>query len=134
MNIIFVFGSNRQGRHGKGAALEARQKYGAIYGQPRGLQGNSYAIVTKELRKDHPPVSLEEITEEVNEFITFAKQNPEMKFKVTAIGCGLAGFTPNQIGPLFKNIPQNVELTEQFELFKNKQLTEQVDPVANVGV
>ena len=51
-NEIFVFGSNRQGRHGKGAALTARNKFGAIYGQSEGLQGQSYAIITKELRKD----------------------------------------------------------------------------------
>ena len=52
-NEVFVFGSNKQGRHGKGAALTARTKFGAIYGQARGLQGQSYAIVTKELRSDY---------------------------------------------------------------------------------
>jgi hypothetical protein len=58
-NEIFVFGSNRQGRHGKGSALTARNKFGAIYGQSEGLQGQSYAIITKELRKEYQPVSLQ---------------------------------------------------------------------------
>ncbi len=63
---IFVFGSNRQGRHGKGSALEAVRRHGAVYGQPDGLQGNSYGIVTKELRRDRAPVTLDEIRIGVN--------------------------------------------------------------------
>lgn len=108
--MIFVFGSNRQGRHGKGAALEARQKYGAIYGQAEGLQGNSYAIVTKELRPWMPKVTLDEIKEGVDKFLDFAKQHGDLQFKVTPIGCGLAGFTPEQIAPLFKNSSPNIIL------------------------
>ncbi len=99
---IFVFGSNRQGRHGKGAALAARQFYGAIYGQAKGLQGNSYAIITKELRSSHTKVTLEEVRSGVTEFLLFAKDNPNMTFKVSPIGCGLAGFSPTEIAPLFK--------------------------------
>lgn len=74
---IFVFGSNRQGRHGKGAALFARIHYGAINGQARGFQGKSYSIVTKELRKNMPAVTLNEIKKEVDIFIEFAKDHPE---------------------------------------------------------
>ena len=51
-NQIFVFGSNTQGRHSAGAAKTARDKFGAIYGQAEGLQGQSYAIITKDLTKD----------------------------------------------------------------------------------
>ena len=50
-NEIFVFGSNRQARHGKGAALTARNKFGAIYGQSEGLQGQSYAIIKRNYEK-----------------------------------------------------------------------------------
>ncbi len=111
---VFVFGSNRQGHHGAGAALFALRNRGAIYRQAKGLQGNSYAIVTKELRSSHPPVDLKEIKEGVKKFLNFAKDNPELEFQVTPIGCGLAGFTPEQIAPLFKKRLQNVLLSEEF--------------------
>ncbi len=116
MKQIFVFGSNREGRHGKGAALHARLHHGAVYGQARGLQGDSYAIVTKELRRGtHPPVTLEEIAEEVKVFIEFARAHSQtMSFFVTAIGCGLAGFTPSQIAPFFKDAPSNIFLPTSF--------------------
>ena len=112
--MIFVFGSNREGRHGKGAALEARLKHRAIYGQARGRQGNSYAIVTKELRAGHPKVTLAEIALEVGEFILYAIDNPEEEFQVTRIGCGLAGFREEDIKLLFSsnehNCPSNCHL------------------------
>lgn len=114
MSLIFVFGSNREGRHGMGAALHAKLYKGAIYGQARGLQGNSYAIVTKELRKDFEPVDLAEIEGEVDDFLVFAKARPDDLFQVTAIGCNLAGFKPWQIAPLFKNRPSNVILPIEF--------------------
>jgi hypothetical protein len=117
MRQIFVFGSNRQGRHGKGAALEARLKHGAVYGQAEGLQGNSYAIVTKDLRawyNDGRAVTLEEINESVGRFLDFACLHPDWQFNVSPIGCGLAGFTPEQIGPLFIGAPSNVKLPKTF--------------------
>lgn len=111
---IYVFGSNREGRHGKGSALVAKQRYGAIYGQAEGLQGNSYAIVTKELRKGYPAVTLEEIKAGVDKFLEFAKNNKQYIFNVVAIGCSLAGFTPDQIGPMFKGYTDNVILPSEF--------------------
>lgn len=98
---IFVFGSNRQGRHGKGAALTALKSHGAIYGQAKGPQGSSYGIVTKELRWYKPSITLDEIQEQVTEFKAFAEANPTNMFLVTAIGCGLAGFQPCEIAPMF---------------------------------
>jgi hypothetical protein len=115
MNKIFVFGSNRQGRHGAGAALYAVQNYGAIYGQAEGLQGSSYAIITKELRSYKPKVTIEEVRVGVEKFLQFAKDHPELQFYVTPIGCGLAGFTPEQIAPFFKECPSNIELPEEFK-------------------
>lgn len=111
---IFVFGSNRQGRHGKGAALEACRKHGAVYGQAEGRQGDSYAIVTKELRLDYPPVRLSQVAEGVRRFLMYARSHPELIFRVTPIGCGLAGFVPQQIAPLFTNAPANVILPPEF--------------------
>lgn len=115
-NEIFVFGSNRQGRHGKGAALTARNKFGAIYGQSQGLQGQSYAIITKELRKEYQPVSLQEVKEGVDTFIQFAKENKHLTFYVVELGCNLAYFTVEQIAPLFKPTMRlkNVYLPERF--------------------
>jgi hypothetical protein len=109
---IFVFGSNREGRHGKGAALCAKLQHGAVYGQARGRQGRSYAIVTKELRKDHPPVTLNEVWSEVNHFIVHALLYPNDTFEVTRIGCGLAGFKEEDIKAMFKNAPPNCNLPE----------------------
>lgn len=112
MNEIFVFGSNREGRHGKGAALHARMNYGAIYGQAKGPQGRSYAIVTKELRRGYPRVTLREVEDQVVEFLSYAASRPHETFIVTKIGCGLAGFKESEIRPLFHNAPPNVRLPE----------------------
>lgn len=114
MTEIFVFGSNTEGRHGKGAALIARQKYGAIYGQSKGLQGNSYAIITKDLSKGYKSVSLEFIKEQIEEFKQFAGDNRQYKFIVSPIGCGLAGFKPEEIAPMFDHISSNVILPKEF--------------------
>lgn len=115
-NEIFVFGANRQGRHGKGAALTARNKFGAIYGQSEGLQGQSYAIITKELRKEYQPVSLGEIKLGVDTFIQFAKDNKHLTFYVVELGCNLAYFTVEEIAPLFKLAMKlrNIYLPQRF--------------------
>lgn len=110
--IIFVFGSNLAGRHGKGSALHARQFYGAEYGKGVGRTGNAYAIPTKDAQLK--PLSIEEIALHVAEFINYAKQNPDLTFHCVAIGCGLAGFFPHQIAPLFAEAPINVELPKAF--------------------
>lgn len=94
-NEIFVFGSNLEGMHGGGAARLAYNKFGAIWGQGVGLQGQSYGIPTM-----HGGV--EAIKPYVDEFIEFAKSHPEMTFLVTRIGCGIAGFRDEEIAPLFK--------------------------------
>lgn len=112
---IFVFGSNRQGRHGAGAAKTAVLFHGAVYGQAEGIQGQSYAIVTKELRSGHPPVTLDEVRAGVERFKLFAAQHPELRFKVTAIGCGLAGFQAKDIAPMFQGVGGNVDLPDIFE-------------------
>ena len=113
---VFVFGSNPQGRHGKGAALTALKKFGAIYGQARGLQGRSYGIVTKDLKKGKRSIPLPTMQKEINEFIEFAKQRTDLTFYVTLIGCDLAGYKAKEIGPLFKNAIEvtNIHLPIQF--------------------
>lgn len=110
---IFVFGSNLAGRHGKGAAKEALTNWGAIYGQGVGLQGNSYAIPTKGYNLETLP--LFNIRNYIGEFIYFARDNQDMLFIVTPVGCGLAGHDPIEIAPMFKEyIPPNVYLPREF--------------------
>ena len=93
-NEILVFGSNLAGAHGGGAAYIAYKKFGAIWGQGVGLQGQSYGIPTMQ-------GGVETIKPYVDEFIEFARQHPEYTFLVTRIGCGIAGFTNEEISPLF---------------------------------
>lgn len=109
---IFVFGSNLAGYHDGGAALFARQNRGAIYGQGIGLQGQSYAIPT--LDGDFEQLRLDEITRHVRDFLAFAYGHPEMRFQVTPIGTGLAGFTHQQIAPMFKRHPPNCEMPKEW--------------------
>ncbi len=108
-NEIFVFGSNLAGSHGGGAAYLAYKRFGAIWGQGVGLQGQSYGIPTM-----HGGVDA--IKPYVDEFIEFARQHTEYKFLVTKIGCGIAGFMVEEIAPLFKHAldVENIILPEEF--------------------
>ena len=108
-NEIFVFGSNLQGAHGGGAARLAYERFGAVMGQGVGLQGQSYAIPTMQGGTDT-------ILPYVEEFISFAIQHPELTFLVTKIGCGIAGFTPAEIAPLFAGAVEvdNIHLPMDF--------------------
>lgn len=106
---IFVFGSNLAGCHAGGAARFALEHFGAIWGQGVGLQGESYAIPTMQ-------GGIETIRPYVDQFIAFARLHPRYRFLVTEIGCGIAGFSPEQIAPLFaeaRDIP-NVWLPARF--------------------
>ena len=103
--MIFVFGSNLSGIHGAGAAAYARARKGAIMGQGIGLQGQSYALPTKGLKISFMP--LEKVEVHIDAFKDFAMDHPELDFQVTQVACGLAGFTKEQIAPLFKSSPSN---------------------------
>lgn len=111
-DMIFVFGSNLAGRHGKGAALYARQHHGAIYGQGIGRQGNSYAIPTKDARLRTLPLA--DIKVFVDGFLRYATDEPTLRFQVTAIGTGLAGYRHEDIAPLFARAPSNCQLPEEW--------------------
>lgn len=106
--VIFVFGSNLAGRHGKGSALAARLYHGAVYGVGTGPTGNAYAIPTKDERLRVMP--LEKIAQYVSDFIDYAKAHPELDFRCVAIGTGAAGYTDAQMAPLFRDAPSNVVL------------------------
>ncbi len=120
-NEIFVFGSNLAGKHGKGAA-KCAMKFGAIYGQGCGIQRNAYAIPTKDFW--FKVLSIKEIKFYVDDFIKFAKIIPEKIFLVTKIGCGLSGYEPKDIAPLFKGAIklENVYLPQEFWEILNESL------------
>lgn len=114
-NEVFVFGSNLAGFHGGGAARAAYKKFGAIWGQGVGMQGHSYAIPTMQ-------GGVETIAPYVDEFIEYAKSHPEKRFLVTEIGCGIAGFSPEEIAPMFRKAIDidNISLPMRFwELLRN---------------
>lgn len=91
---IFVFGSNLAGHHGGGAARVALNRFGAQWEQGEGIQGQSYAIPTMQ-------GGVETIKPYVDRFLDLAYEWDQNTFLVTRIGCGIAGFTPEQIAPLF---------------------------------
>lgn len=106
-NEIFVFGSNLDGMHAGGAAKIAHNSFGAIWGEGVGLHGRTYAIPTMH-------GGLDAIKPYVVDFIEFARTHPDMKFLVTRVGCGIAGFSDEEMAPLFKNATEleNVYLPE----------------------
>jgi hypothetical protein len=144
-NGIFVFGSNTEGRHGLGAAKDAKDNFGAIQFQAKGLQGQSYAIITKDLAKGKrsiPLYGLEglSIAEGVRDFIEYANAHPELKFYVTKIGAKNAGYSVEEMKDVFNSvnrlfitqnienyIPDNVILPQEYEVRSAQQ------PISNVG-
>ena len=108
-NEVFVFGSNIAGFHGGGAARAAYKKFGAIWGHGVGMQGQSYAIPTMQ-------GGVETIAPYVDEFIEYAMNHPDKRFLVTEIGCGIAGFAPEEIAPLFAKAVdvENITLPQRF--------------------
>lgn len=105
---IFVFGSNAMGMHMGGAARIAYDKFGAEWGNGEGLQGQSYALPTME--------GEESVRAAIKRFTEFAYDHPDLTFFVTAVGCGIAGYTPKEIAPIFESAAnlENVYLPLSF--------------------
>jgi hypothetical protein len=114
---VFVFGSNARGRHGRGAALFAARWRGAVPGCAEGMQGQAYAVPTKDEALRTLPI--ERIAGHVATFLEFARVNPEIGFDVTRIGCGLAGHADEAIAPLFFEAPENCRLPWRWERMRN---------------
>ncbi len=127
-NGIFVFGSNTQGRHGAGTAKIAREKFGAIYGKDFGRQGQSFAIVTKDLTKEvHPSRSTLDVRFQILLLYHYAEDHPELDFYVAYTGKGynLNGYTAQEMADMFNSfkrtggVPENIIFEEEFvKLFK----------------
>lgn len=110
---IFVFGSNESGIHGKGAAKDAYDLFEAKWGLGFGQHGNTFAIPTKDWNIKRLP--LDDIQFYVNRFLKYTETKPNLKFLVTPIGCGYAGYKPQDIAPMFRDTPSNVILNPEFE-------------------
>lgn len=119
-NEIFVFGSNERGIHGAGAAKQAI-KWGAKYGEGFGKFGQTYAIPTKD--RNIRTLSLSKIQSYVNLFLEDARNyfnyGNQLTFLVTDIGCGLAGYTPEEIAPMFELTTPNIILPNSFKIILN---------------
>lgn len=118
---VYVFGSNLAGRHGKGSALVAKERFGARYGNGKGRQGQSYAIPTKDGRPGTPPLadpratlSLPGIRSGIDTFIAYAMSRPEERFFVVRLGCALAAHADADIAPMFSAAPPNCGFPEKW--------------------
>ncbi|MEV7631073.1 hypothetical protein AB0N64_01560 [Microbacterium sp. NPDC089318] len=103
---VFVFGSNAGGQHGGGAARIAYEKFGAAWGEGHGHHGQTYAIDTMS--------GLQVLASEARSFLAYAAEHPELRFLLTPVGCGIAGYTPAQVAPLFAGAPENVTVPASF--------------------
>ena len=113
---VFVFGSNLAGIHGAGAAKVARELFGAQQGIGQGLNGNSYAIATKD--KDFNVIDLQTIARAVKYFNIYTQISSQVNTRwfVTRVGCGLAGYSDSQIAPMFKDAI-NCSFAEQWKAY-----------------
>ena len=110
---VFVFGSNEAGIHGGGAAKFAYEKMGARFGKGYGHHGDSWAIPTKDMEIETLPLG--DIEDYVRGFLAYARGHRKLIFKVTQIGCGLAGLTKEQIAPMFKKASLNCQFDHAWE-------------------
>lgn len=109
-NEIFVFGSNVRGYHGGGAAAFAMRRFGAVWGQGEGLQGQSYAIPTME--------GMESMKAAIGRFVKYAKEHTELRFLVTRVACGIAGYSAKEIAPMFKECIRLENVTLPFDFWR----------------
>jgi hypothetical protein len=117
---VFVFGSNKAGVHGAGAALHAAKNFGALRGVGYGMVDKSFAIPTKD--NNIQTMHLDEIKGYVDLFINFANKRQHLNFYITRIGCGLAGYTDSDIAPMFKGIGDNCSVVYEWKnLLEGKQ-------------
>ncbi|UKL14752.1 hypothetical protein C121_19 [Stenotrophomonas phage C121] len=130
--VVFCFGSNTHGIHGAGAAQHAYKHHGARWGMGYGHYGDSFAIPTKgcvRLSEETgqfvigEPLPLGDIYDYVGAFKAYARHHPELTFKVTRIGCGLAGFTDAQMSSLFIGAPLNCQFDEAWKIMMGNKYT-----------
>ncbi|AFK66720.1 hypothetical protein COPG_00124 [Colwellia phage 9A] len=135
-NDVLVFGSNPEGRHGLGLAKTAIRYFGAKYGKGRGLCGNSYALVTKNLRKNfvevladgtelrytsdgYASVKVRWIADNIREMLEVCKANPDRRFffPYTRDANNLNGISSSRLISTLMNsgIPDNLVISDTFK-------------------
>ena len=119
-NTVFVFGSNLAGQHAGGAARTAYEHFGAVMGVGRGWAGQSYAIPTTNEHLQQMPLS--QIQHYIDDFKIYTKNHPKIKYFITSVGCGIAGYKVEEIAPMFKGISHNVIFPQSFRPFVEKAL------------
>lgn len=119
-DTTFVFGSNMAGEHSAGAAKIALENFGALKGVARGWSGQSFAIPTMNEHLQQMPLS--QIQHYIDDFKTYCKNHPKNKYFLTSIGCGVTGYTVEEIAPMFKGISHNVIFPASFRPFVEKTL------------
>lgn len=120
--VVFVFGSNEAGIHGKGAAKTALTEHGAVFGKSYGHYGNSFAIPTKDL--DIRTITDEDrIYDYILGFLAYAEGHPKIKFQVTRIGCGLAGLQDATMASMFIAAPHNCMFDEAWRPYLGDSYT-----------
>ena len=140
-NTIFVFGSNPEGRHGAGAAKIAKEQFGAIYGQGEGLQGNAYALPTKDLRvkenNGFKSISFEQIVKNIQRLYEVARKNPNKQFKIgyrNTIDKSLNGYTGLEMIEMFNQageIPSNIVFSKEW--IDTGKITQSFKPIVAYG-
>lgn len=113
--IFFVFGSDLGGRYETENAKIALQHFGSTRKISEGINGNAYAIPTKDAHLENLP--LHEVQYKVNNFLQYAKEHPEIMFFVTRVGCDANGFTNAEIAPFFKGAPTNMDFPKEWSEF-----------------
>lgn len=119
-DTVFVFGSNLAGTHAGGAAKTAYLHFGAMKGVGRGWSGQSYAIPTMNEHLQQMPLS--QIQHYIEDFKIYTKNHPKIKYFITSLGCGVAGYKVEEIAPMFKGISKNVIFPINFRPFVEKTL------------
>jgi hypothetical protein len=121
---IFVFGSNTAGIHGAGAALKARVSFSAVLGVSEGLTGQAYAIPTRmyiRSTKNIVTLPLATIRKSVIRFCDYTKEHAELKWWVTGVACGYAGYSASQIASFFKEAV-NCSFPSKWEMFLTREI------------
>lgn len=119
-DTVFVFGSNMAGTHQGGAAKTAHLHFGAMKGVGRGWSGQSFAIPTMNEHLQQMPLS--QIQHYIDDFKIYTKNHPKLKYFITSVGCGVAGYKVEEIAPMFKGISRNVIFPQSFRPFVERTL------------
>jgi hypothetical protein len=120
VTVIYVFSSDPEGHHLKGAARHARKHYGARFGQSDGPQGNAYAIISKDIHSGVSGKFPAVFTASVARFLQYASDHPKLEFQLSNIGCNLAGFTAVQVAALFKEATPNIRFPKEWDFIPKR--------------